>query len=183
MPTRNEEITPAEMERKLYDADLYLDELLPRNEEEIREAMQMYGTTPVDVPERLRSGKEVLSEIKQLESNDSEPSAFGKLLMFLRTKKKLTIQQLSESTGICQEEIEHIEADPAYQAKPFTISVLARHFRLQPQKLAKVALATRVADEAYSDQALQVAACAKPVFKELTRQEKRAFYQFLKQLR
>lgn len=183
MPTRNKDITPAEMERKLHDADRYLDELLPQNEEDIREAMQMFGTTPVNVPERLQSGKEVLERIKKQEPEDSEPSAFGKLLMFLRTKKKLSIQQLSELTGICMEEIEQIEVNPTYQAKPFTISVIARHFRLQPQKLAKVARATRVADEAYTDQALQVAACAKPVFNELTRQEKRVFQQFLKQLK
>jgi len=183
MPTRNKKITPAEMEKKLHKADLYLNALLPQNEEELREAMQMYGTTPVNVPERLRSGKKVLEKIKQQEPKDSEPSAFGKLLMFLRTKNNLSIQQLSELTGICLEEIEQIEADSACQAKPFAISVLAKYFRLQPQKLAKVARATRVADEAYTDQALQVAACAKPVFNELTRQEKRVFQQFLKQLR
>ena len=183
MPTRNKEITPAEMERKLHEANQYLDELLPRNEEEVREAMQMYGSTPVDVPERLRSGEEVLARIKQQNPEDSEPSAFGKVLMFLRTKKKLSIQQLAEKANLCSEELQQIEADPTYKAKPFTISVVARYFRLQPQKLAKVARATRVADEAFTEDALQVAACAKPVFGELTRLEKRAFHQFLKQLR
>ena len=98
MPTRNKNITPAEMERQLHEADRYLSELLPRSEEEIREAMQMNGTTPVDLPKRLQSGEEVLAKIKQQETSSAEPSEFGKLIIILRTKKRLTIESLAEKT-------------------------------------------------------------------------------------
>lgn len=184
MPTSNENTHGREVERLLYESDRFVRELLPQTDEEVREAQTLFGTTPITMPERLRSSRAVLERIKQGEPAETQlPSAFGRLLTMLRTEKRLSIAQLAEKTALSTTELCCLESDPTYVAKPLAVSALARYFRLQPGKLAQIAGLTCRSEETFSGESLQVAACAKPSFDQLSRQEKRVFHQFLRQLR
>lgn len=184
MRTRNKEITPAEMERQLYDADQGLDELFPQNEEELREAMQMYGSTPVDVPEKLRSGKEVLARIKERESTSAGASEFGKLISTLRTKKKLSLEKLADKTDLDVDELQEIENSPENVAGPLAVTELASFFKLNPSKVSRLAgLTVPIEQQNLDDCLLSFAACSSGNFSELTRDEKKMFLQIVKQLR
>lgn len=183
MPTRNKDITPTEMERKLHDADRYLNALLPQNEEEIREAMQMFGTTPVGVPERLRSGKEVLARIKQQEASSTSPSEFGKLISMLRTKKKLTIEKLADKTDLDPDEIQQIETSSEDVAGPLAVAELSKFFKLNLRKTERIAGLSQHREGAVLDCSLSIAACTSGNFAELSPKDKKVFHQIVKQLR
>lgn len=183
MPTRNKDITPAEMESQLHDADRYLNELLPRSEEDIREAIQMYGTTPVDVPERLRSGKDVLARIKQQDTSSGEPSEFGKLITMLRTKKKLTIERLAEKTDLDADELQQIEKSCEDVAGPLAVAELSKFFKLNLRKVERIAGLTQQREGSDLDCSLSFAASASGNFADLSSTDKKVFHQIVKQLR
>ena len=183
MPTRNKNITPAEMERQLHEADRYLSELLPRSEEEIREAMQMHGTTPVDLPKRLQSGEEVLAKIKQQETSSAEPSEFGKLIIMLRTKKRLTIESLAEKTDLDADELKQIESSSEDVAGPLAVAELSKFFNLNIRKVERIAGLTHKRDGRDLDCSLSFAASASNTFSELSSTDKKVFHQIVKQLR
>lgn len=63
MNTRKKDLSPSEIEQLLYESDQFLDGIFPQSEAEVSELQTMFGTTPVELPERLRDSKEVLKRI------------------------------------------------------------------------------------------------------------------------
>lgn len=183
MRPSHDDPSPREIERKLYDADQFLDGLFPQSESEVAETMAMFGTTPIQLPEHLRNAKAVLERIEQREPVAAKPSAFGKLVIMLRTEKKLSIEQLAQRTDLDVDDLRRIESESGNVASPLAVSVLANYFQLQLPKVIRLAGLARESRDPSQDGPLSVAACAKPNFDSLTPQERRLFHAFVKQLR
>src|SRR6185436_6054434 len=90
-PSRDH-LSPSEIERQLYEAEQFLDGLFPQTADEVRETLAMLGTTPVELPERLREPDAVFDRMIEKQQAQREPSAFGTLLTMLRTEKRLSIE-------------------------------------------------------------------------------------------
>jgi hypothetical protein len=183
MHPSHDDLTPNEIERRLYAADQFLDGLFPQSEADVAELQTMFGSTPVELPERLRDAGAVLDRIAQKEGASPKPSAFGKLITMMRTEKKLSIDQLAEKTDLDADELRHIESEGGIVASPLVVSVLADYFKLQPQKAMRLAGLTRESRDPPHSDILSVAACAKPNFESLDPEEKALFHEFVKQLR
>lgn len=183
MRPSHDDPSPSEIERKLYDADQFLDGIFPQSESEVAETMAMFGTTPVDLPEHLRNAETVLKRIVKREPPAPKPSAFGKLVTMLRTEKKLSVEQLAQKTDLDVDDLRRIESESGNVASPLAVSVLADYFKLQLPKVIRLAGLAREPQDPSHDGALSVAACAKPNFDSLTPEEKTLFHAFVKQLR
>ncbi len=141
----------------------------------------MFGSTPVELPNRLREPEAVLERIIKKDSATPKPTAFGKLITMLRTEKKLSLDSLAQKVDLDVEDLEKLEQG-RIAASPLAVTVLAEFFGLQPQKTIRMAgLARESAGPLY--ETLSVAACAKPNFDTLTPEEKSLFHAFVKQLR
>jgi transcriptional regulator with XRE-family HTH domain len=182
MCPRNDDLSPSEIERLLYSADQFIDGLFPQTEADIAEMQTMFGSTPVELPERLREPEAVLDRIIQQETDNQTTSPFGTLVTMLRTEKKLSIDQLARKTDLDAEDLRCVESG-GKAASPLAVAVLAEFFRLQPQKVMRLAGLTRESDDVSRDESLAVAACAKPNFDSLTSQERTMFRALVKQLR
>ena len=181
-PSRDH-LSPSEIERQLYESEQFLEGLFPQTADEVRETQAMFGTTPVQLPERLREPKAVLDRIVQTDRMQREPTAFGKLVTMLRTEKRLSIEQLADKTDLDAEDLRKIESEPGNTASPFAVSTLAEYFKLQPSNVMRLAGLTRDSQVTSLQGLLSVAACAKPNFDSLSREEKELFYELVKQLR
>ncbi len=143
----------------------------------------MFGTTPCELPDSLRVAGDVLERIVQSDNASRSPTAFGKMVSLMRTERKLTIEQLAEKTDLDIDELQEIELCPDNTPEPMAVSVLAEFFKLSPKKLQRLAgLARESVDDEIKD-SLGIAAGAKPEFSQLTRQQRRLFYQWVKYLR
>lgn len=181
MCPRNDDLSPSEIERLLYSADQFVDGLFPQTEADIAEMQTMFGSTPVELPERLREPEAVLDRIIQ-ETATPKPSPFGTLVTMLRTERKLSIDQLAQKTELDADDLRCVESGHK-AASPLAVAVLAEFFKLQPQKVIRLAGLTRDSDDLSVNESLAVAACAKPNFDSLTSQERATFRAFVKQLR
>lgn len=182
MNTRKNDPSPDEVERLLYEADQFVCGLFPQTEGEVAEAQLMFGSTPVELPEQLRNPRTVFERITRREQPTFAPTPFGKLISVLRTEQKLSLAQLAKKTDLDVEDLQDIESGKA-AVSPMAVSVLAQFFRLQPQKARRIAGLTREATDQPSDEALFVAACAKPNFDALDPQERAMFHALIKRLR
>jgi hypothetical protein len=181
MNTRRNDLSPSEIERLLYESNQFIDALFPQSEADVDDLQVMFGTTPVDLPERLREPEAVLDRIIKNKPGKPKPSAFGKLITMLRTEKKLTIKALAEKLDLDAEDLQNLEAG-CTAASPLAVTVLAEFFNLQTQKVIRMAgLTQESADPAH--ETLSVAAYAKPNFDALTTEEKSMFRALVKQLR
>lgn len=103
-------------------------------------------------------GPAAFSTVNQ-ESNEAPLTvAFGMLVRLARRAKKLSSEQLAEKLSVDSEEIQQIEHDPGYHARPRTISAIARFFDLPLTELMKLAGAAVANDEAFRSKALKFAA-------------------------
>ena len=59
----NDNITPRNVERELFEADQTLNQLVAQSPDEVKEMEAMFGSTPCELPERLRDAKDVLEAI------------------------------------------------------------------------------------------------------------------------
>ncbi len=181
MNPRNDDLSPNDIEHLLFQADQFIDDLFPQSEADIVEMETMFGSTPVDLPERLRNPEDVLERIIQQEAASPKPSPFGSLVTMLRTEKRLSIDQLAHKTDLDADDLRCLESG-GLPASPLAVTVLAEFFRLQPQKVMRLAGLTRESAD-LPRETLSVAACAKPNFDELNSQERAMFHALVKQLR
>lgn len=181
-PSRDH-LSPGEIERQLYEAEQFLDGLFPQTADEVRETLAMFGTTPVELPERLREPNAVFDRMIEKQQAVQEPTAFGKLLTMLRTQKKLSIEQLAAKTDLDAEDLRAIETVPGSEPSPLTVSTIAEYFKLEPRNVMRLAGLTRDAKTKVLQKALSVAACAKPTFDSLTSQEQACFRALVEKLR
>lgn len=182
MNTRKSDPSLEELERLLYEADQFVCGLFPQTESEVAEMQLMFGSTRVELPEQLRDPQAVLERIVQREQPVFEPTPFGKLITMLRTEQKLSLAQLAQKTNLDAEDLENIESGKG-PVTPMAVSVLAQFFRLQLHKAKRMAGLTREATGQSPDEALSVAACAKPNFDALDHREREMFHALVKQLR
>lgn len=174
---------PRNIERRLYEANRALDDVIAQTPEAVREMEAMFGSTPRILPEALRNASKVLERIKHDEQGKNAPRAFGKMITLLRTEKRLSVEQLATKTGLDVEEILEVESCQSDEVEPMIVSVLADYFKLQPRKLQRLAGLTRETSDEESYGALGIAACAKPEFDKLSSEQKKLFHQWVKQLR
>lgn len=182
MNTPKNNLSPSEIERLLYDADQFVDSLFPQTESEVAEMQAMFGSTPVELPERLRNPESVLEQIIEKQQAAPIPTAFGKLITMLRTEKRLTVAQLAQRIDLDTEDLQNIESGTT-EASPMAVTVLAEFFKLQQEKMMRIAGLTRESTEHPQSEILSVAACAKPNFDSLDGQERAAFHALVKKLR
>jgi hypothetical protein len=171
-----------DIERQLAQADQELNEAFAQTPDEVRELEALFGTTPRALPADLQNPAVVLNSIKKAEASSETPSSLGKLITFLRTEKCLSIEQLAAKTDLDIEELVEIESSSESNAGPRAVVVLATFFKLSPMKLQRLAGLTH--DLATNEsESLGIAACAKPDFRQLTKQERVVFHHWVKQLR
>ncbi|GAA4446224.1 helix-turn-helix transcriptional regulator [Novipirellula rosea] len=178
-----------EIERQLAEAKSFVESLLPTTEAEIEEARRCLGSTPIEVPESLRSAEDLYEKFQgddfyeDLPRKEARNQSLGCVVRVLRTERRLTIEAVSQKAGVGMPTLEAIEEDPTFVPRPLVVSKLAKFFRLSPNKLALLAsLRTDSAEEGL-ETSLEVAACSGKNFSELTRSQKKYFHQFVKQLR
>lgn len=103
-------------------------------------------------------GPAAFSTVNQERNEAPLTVAFGMLVRLARRAKKLSSEQLAEKLSVESEEIQQIERDPGYHARPRTISAIARFFDLPLTELMKLAGAAVSNDEAFRNKALKFAA-------------------------
>lgn len=108
--------------------------------------------------------------------------AFGLLVRFSRRAKRLTVEQLSEKLSVEIEELQHIERNPEFRARPRTISKLAKFFDLPLSELMKLAGAAVSNDESFNSNALKFAAHSDDMA-ALTSEEQEMLKSFIRYLR
>lgn len=108
--------------------------------------------------------------------------AFSTLVRLARRSKKLTVHQLADKLSIDAEEVQQIEHDPAYHARPRTISNIAKFFDLPLTELMKLAGAAVSNDEAFRTKALKFAAHSDDM-SVLTAEEQDILRSFIRYLR
>lgn len=181
-PSRDH-LSPGEIERQLYEAEQFLDGLFPQTADEVRETLAMFGTTPVELPERLQEPDAVFDRMIEKQKAQTEPTAFGKLVTMLRTQKKLSIDQLAAKTELDAGDLRKLETVPGSVPSPLTVSTIAEYFKLERQNVMRLAGMTRDAKTPVLQKVLSVAAYAKPNFDSLTPKEQACFHALVEKLR
>ncbi len=108
--------------------------------------------------------------------------AFGLLVRFSRRAKRLSVDQLAEKLIVEASELQHIERDPDFRARPRTISKLANFFDLPVAELMKLAGAAVSNDESFKTNALKFAAHSDDMA-ALTSEEQDMLRSFVRYLR
>lgn len=108
--------------------------------------------------------------------------AFGLLVRFSRRAKRLSVEQLAEKLSVDTDELQHIEKDPAYRARPRTISNIATFFDLPFTELTKLAGAAVSNDDSFRNTALKFAAHSEDIA-ALSGEEKELLQSFIRYLR
>ena len=108
-------------------------------------------------------------------------SAFGLMIKQLRLRDSLTIELLAEKADVQVEELENIECDPHYQARPRTVSKLAGTFGVSLPKMMELSGVANVGDDTLTDEALKFAAKSNGV-SSLNNEEKKVLNEFVKML-
>jgi transcriptional regulator with XRE-family HTH domain len=183
MNLQNDRLSTSEVERAIRDTNAAIDDLFPQTEEAVRDMEIMLGTTEHELPESIADADEVLRRIEDRVRQSSTPSEFGNFLKLLRTKKKVSLEKLANDTDLDPEDIHEIETSHENIASPMTVSVIARYFKLQPKKVQALAGLSRSKEEADCGPSLRIAACADPNFDSLTKEERQAFQDLIKQLK
>jgi transcriptional regulator with XRE-family HTH domain len=108
--------------------------------------------------------------------------AFHRVVQMLRRSCGLTIDALSEKTGIDRAEVVSLERNPAYRPSPLTLHRLSQFFDVPDRKLAILAGAIREVPEQLQEQA-SIFAAQSESFSKLTKEEQKVlddFVSFLK---
>jgi len=171
------------IERRLYEAYRRAGGLLPTTVEEVaaeRREQEGQDVAP-SLPVHLRDPRAVLARIKE-EGEQGVPHVFGRLILMMRVKNRLTISELAEKVGIEEEEVEKIENDQEFEPKPRTVSSLAKAFGVVPKNLARVANLTRRSDDRIFNGVVQFAAYSNQQMDKLTREQKKALQEFVQLL-
>ena len=108
--------------------------------------------------------------------------AFGLLVKLSRRAKHLSVGELAEKLSVEVDELEHIEREPEFRARPRTISKVANFFDLPVGEVMKLAGAAVSNDAAFNTKALKFAAHSDDMA-ALTREEQEALKSFVRYLR
>ena len=182
MHPENYHISPNDIERQLYESEKFLDELFPQTIEDVQEMQEMFGSTSVELPEKLRDSKAIVARIIQKGEEANDGSAFGNLVSMLRMEKKWSIEQLAEKVDLDPDDLLDIESGQNPVASPLVVTVIADYFKLQRTKMMQLAGLIQESDGRLTE-SLSMAAYAKPNFDLLSSEEKKLFYALIKQLR
>ena len=173
-----------QLERTLFEALREAGGVIPHTVEDVKLAEVRLRYSSTELPERLRDPRAVLDQILSKKKAEADavtpdvPHVFGRLVQMLREQKRLSVEALAEKARVDREELEKIEADANYEAKPRTVRQLADVFRIAPKSLILVANLTRQTDERVTDGAVRFAACSKAQ----TREQRKAVKQFVRLL-
>lgn len=107
---------------------------------------------------------------------------FGLLVRFSRRAKRLSIEELAAKLSVEADELQHIERDPEYRARPRTISKVANFFDLPISEVMKLAGAAVSNDESFHTKALKFAAHSDDMA-ALSPEEQEALKSFVRYLR
>lgn len=145
----------------------------------IREA----GVDPVEL---ARTGRAAVDNALARVAGEAESSqtgdlhqALSALLQLLRRRDNLSYEELAQRARIDANEIQCIETDPTYTARPRTIYQLEHYFHLPKRSLAKLAGMTRNPSSGFREEVMRFAASSKAMHK-LTRDEARILNSFVK---
>ena len=105
--------------------------------------------------------------------------AFGLFIRQLRLRDGMSIEALAKVASVLAEELEAIEHDPHYQARPRTVVQLAKVFKIATPKMMKLSGVAHAADDALEDEALKFAAKSDGV-SSLNREEQSLINDFVK---
>ncbi len=108
--------------------------------------------------------------------------AFGLLVKLSRRAKRLSLEELADKLSVEADELEHIEREPDFRARPRTISKFANFFDLPVGEVMKLAGAAVSNDASLSTYALKFAAHSGDIV-ALTREEQEALKSFVRYLR
>ena len=108
--------------------------------------------------------------------------AFGTLVRLARRAKRLSVEQLAQKLAVDAEEVQKIEHDPAYQARPRTISSIAKYFELPLTEVMQLAGAAVSNDDSFRLKALKFAAHSDDM-SALTKEELEMLQSFIRYLR
>ena len=124
-------------------------------------------------------------DAKAKENAAAEPPltvAFGLLVKLSRRAKRLSIEALAEKLSVDADELNHIEHEPEFRARPRTISKVANFFDLPVSELMKLAGAAVSNDASFNTNALKFAAHSDETV-ALSREEQEALKSFVRYLR
>jgi hypothetical protein len=127
---------------------------------------------------------DALDEISQRHTaKDTNPvlPAFGRLVSLSRRNKNLSPEKLAEMARIDLDELVSIEQIPSFVPEPRTVCQLAKVLNLPEDKMMELSGNTVSRDQKLKDNAVKFAASAQSLDK-LSRDEKRALEEFVKQL-
>jgi DNA-binding XRE family transcriptional regulator len=113
---------------------------------------------------------------------DQAARAFGTLVRLERRNAKLTVAELAKAIDVEEGELRSIEHDPRYRARPRTILSIARHFRLPPKEVMKLAGAAAANDQRFIEKAMRFAAHSDDMG-ALSDEEKKLLHSFVEFLR
>lgn len=108
--------------------------------------------------------------------------AFGLLVRLSRRAKRLSVEELAEKLSVQVDELQQIERDPEFRARPRTISKVASFFDLPVGEVMKLAGAAVSNDASFNKYALKFAAHSDDMA-ALTREEQEALKSFVRYLR
>ena len=108
--------------------------------------------------------------------------AFGLLVRFSRRAKRLSVEELAAKLSVEADELQHIERDPEFRARPRTISKVANFFDLPIGEVMKLAGAAVFNDASFKTNALKFAAHSEDMA-ALSREEQEALKSFVRYLR
>ena len=106
-------------------------------------------------------------------------SAFGLMIKQLRLRDSLTIESLAEKADVLADELQNIECDPHYQARPRTVSKLAEKFCINLPKLMELSGVANLSDDTLTEEAQKFAAKSNGV-SSLNNEEKNILNEFVK---
>ncbi len=124
------------------------------------------------------------TKAKEAAVPDAQPLtvAFGLLVKLSRRAKRLSVEELAEKISVEAEELEHIEREPDFRARPRTISKIANFFDLPVAEVMKLAGAAVSNDTSFNTTALKFAAHSDDMA-ALSREEQEALKSFVRYLR
>lgn len=108
--------------------------------------------------------------------------AFGVLVRLARRSRKLSVAQLAQKLSVDADEVQKIEHDPSYQARPRTISSIAKFLELPLKEVMTLAGAASSNDDAFRTQAMRFAAHSDDM-STLTPEEQELLRNFVRYLR
>ncbi len=108
--------------------------------------------------------------------------AFGLLVRFSRRAKRLSVEELAERLSVEADELQHVERDPEFRARPRTISKVANFLDLPVGEVMKLAGAAVSNDASFNANALKFAAHSDDMA-ALSSAEQEALKSFVRYLR